>query len=80
LVCSHITLSVEFEKPFSTPQCLQVPVLSRPFGASMIQWWTQFFDALRVAPEVRGWDWAVVRLIALLSFAHGGGPVCQVGV
>jgi hypothetical protein len=36
-VCSHITLSVEFEKPFSTPQCLQLPVLSRPFGASMIQ-------------------------------------------
>ena len=42
LVCSHMTLSVEFENPFSTPQCLQTPVLSRPFGASMIQWWTQF--------------------------------------
>ncbi len=42
LVCSHITLSVELAKPLVIPQCLQEPTLSRPFGASIIQWWTQF--------------------------------------
>jgi hypothetical protein len=41
LVCSHMTLSVELENSLVTPQCLQEPTLSRPFGASMIQWWTQ---------------------------------------
>ncbi|MBG92686.1 MAG: hypothetical protein CL792_01710 [Chloroflexi bacterium] len=43
LVFSHITLSLEFGKVFFVPQCLQLPMLSRPLGVPIIQWWTHFF-------------------------------------
>jgi hypothetical protein len=47
-VCSHITFSVELANERFLPQCLHAPRLSRPFGASITQWWTHFARTLLV--------------------------------